>query len=46
MALLPILTHPNERLHIVAKPLAEVDDRIRTVVADMAETMNAPKGIG
>ncbi len=46
MALLPILTHPNERLHIVAKPVAEVDDRIRTLVADMAETMYAAKGIG
>ena len=46
MALLPILTHPNERLHIVAKPIAEVDDRIRTLVADMAETMYAAKGIG
>lgn len=46
MALLPILTHPNERLHIVAKPVAEVDDRIRTLVANMAETMYAAKGIG
>ena len=46
MALLPILTHPNERLHIVAKPVAEVNDRIRTLVADMAETMYAAKGIG
>lgn len=46
MALLPILTHPNERLHIVAKPVAEVDDRIRTLVADMIETMYAAKGIG
>ena len=46
MALLPIPTHPNERLHIVAKPVAEVDDRIRTLVADMIETMYAAKGIG
>ena len=46
MALLPILTHPNERLHIVAKPVAEVDDRIRTLVANMIETMYAAKGIG
>ena len=46
MALLPILTHPNERLHIVAKSVAEVDDRIRTLVADMIETMYAAKGIG
>ena len=46
MALLPILTHPNERLHIVAQPVAQVDERIRTLVQDMAETMYASKGIG
>ncbi|MDK4625087.1 peptide deformylase [Kingella kingae] len=46
MALLPILTHPNERLHIVAQPVAQVDDRIRTLVQDMAETMYAARGIG
>lgn len=46
MALLPILTHPNERLHIVAKPVEKVDERIQKIVADMAETMYAAKGIG
>lgn len=46
MALLPILTHPNERLHIVAQPVAQVDERIRTLVADMLETMYAARGIG
>lgn len=46
MALLPILTHPNERLHIVAQPVAAVDDRIRTLIDDMAETMYAARGIG
>lgn len=46
MALLPILTHPNERLHIVAQPVVQVDDRIRTLVQDMAETMYAARGIG
>ena len=40
------LTHPNERLHIVAQPVAQVDDRIRTLVQDMAETMYAARGIG
>ena len=30
----------------MAKPVAEVDDRIRTLVADMIETMYAAKGIG
>lgn len=46
MALLPILTHPNERLHIVAQPVAQVDDRIRQLIKDMAETMYQSHGIG
>lgn len=46
MALLPILTHPNERLHIVAQPVAQVDDRVRQIVADMTETMYHARGIG
>lgn len=46
MALLPILTHPNERLHIVAKPVAQVDERIRQLVKDMTETMYEAHGIG
>ena len=46
MALLPILHYPDERLHIKAKPVAEVDERIRTLVADMAETMYEAPGIG
>lgn len=46
MALLNILHYPDERLHTVAKPVAEVDDRIRQLVADMAETMYEARGIG
>ncbi|MDK4680463.1 peptide deformylase [Kingella negevensis] len=46
MALLPILTHPNERLHIVAKPVEKIDERIRQLVSDMAETMYESRGIG
>ena len=46
MALLPILCYPDPRLHTVAKPVAAVDDRIRTLVADMTETMYDAKGIG
>lgn len=46
MALLNILHYPDQRLHTVAKPVAEVDERIRTLVADMAETMYAANGIG
>jgi len=46
MALLPILRYPDERLHIVAKPVEVVDDEIRKLVRDMAETMYAAPGIG
>jgi peptide deformylase len=46
MALLSILNYPDKRLNKVAKPVATVDDRIRKLVADMAETMYAAPGIG
>ena len=46
MALLTILQYPDPRLHKVAKPVAEVDDRIRQLVKDMAETMYDAPGIG
>ncbi len=46
MALLNILHYPDRRLHTVAKPVAQVDDRIRQLVRDMAETMYAAPGIG
>jgi len=46
MALLPILCYPDLRLHRVAAPVRAVDDRIRTLVDDMLETMYAAKGIG
>ena len=37
MALLNILKYPDERLHKIAKPVAQVDDDIRTLVTDMYE---------
>jgi peptide deformylase len=46
MALLNILQFPDPRLYKKAKPVAVVDDRIRTLVRDMAETMYAAPGIG
>lgn len=46
MALLPILKYPDPRLHKVAAPVAQVDDRIRQLVRDMAETMYAAPGVG
>lgn len=46
MALLPILHYPDSRLHKKAKPVAVVDDRIRKIVRDMAETMYDAPGVG
>ena len=46
MALLPILQYPDPRLHKVAAPVARVDDKIRKLIKDMAETMYAAPGIG
>jgi len=46
MALLDILHYPDPRLHIVAKPVQAVDDRIRQLVKDMAQTMYEAPGIG
>jgi peptide deformylase len=46
MPLLPIIHYPDERLHTRAKAVELVDDSIRRLVADMAETMYAAPGIG
>ena len=46
MALLPILCFPDPKLHKVARPVAAVDARIKTLIADMLETMYEAKGIG
>jgi peptide deformylase len=46
MAILPILLYPNERLHRVAKPVLAVNDKIRQLINDMADTMYSAPGIG
>ncbi len=46
MALLPILCFPDPKLHTVAKPVQQVDARIKALIADMLETMYEAKGIG
>lgn len=46
MAVLPILRYPDPRLHRVAEPVKLVDDAIRALIADMAETMYEAPGIG
>ena len=46
MALLEILKYPDPRLRTVAKPVAAVDDEMRTLIDSMLETMYAAPGIG
>jgi len=46
MAILPILIYPDPRLHKKAQPVAHVDDSVRRLAADMAETMYAAPGVG
>jgi len=46
MALLPLLHYPDPRLHKVAAPVKQVDETIRKLIDDMAETMYAAPGIG
>jgi len=46
MPKLDILRFPDPKLQTVAKPVAEVDTRIRTLTADMLETMYDANGIG
>lgn len=46
MSLLPILRFPDPRLRTVAARVEEIDDGIRRLARDMAETMYEAPGIG
>ena len=46
MSLLPILRYPDPKLSMAAEKVGSVDDDIRRLAADMAETMYAAPGIG
>jgi peptide deformylase len=46
MAIRPIIEAPDPRLRVVSKPVDAIDDDLRTLVADMFETMYAAPGIG
>jgi len=46
MAILPILCYPDPRLHKVAQPVQNVDDRVRALLDDMVATMYDANGIG
>lgn len=46
MALLSILRYPDPRLHKIAKPVTSFDERLKKLVADMADTMYDAPGVG
>ena len=46
MAILKILEFPDPRLRTFAKPVAEVDETIKRLIADMFDTMKDAQGIG
>jgi peptide deformylase len=46
MAILPIITAPDPRLKVRAKPVKSVGERERRLIADMLETMYQAPGIG
>jgi peptide deformylase len=46
MALLHVLKYPDPRLHKVAAKVERVDDEVRQLIKDMAETMYDAPGIG
>ena len=46
MALLPILRYPDPRLNQRAAKVIRVDEQIRKLIKDMADTMYAAPGIG
>jgi peptide deformylase len=46
MALLPVLIAPDPRLKLKARPVAQVDAKVRRLMDDMLETMYVAPGIG
>jgi len=46
MADLDILIFPDDRLRNIAKPVVDIDDKMRSLISNMFETMYAAPGIG
>jgi peptide deformylase len=46
MALLPILSYPDPRLHTVARPISDIGEHHQLLIQNMFETMYDSKGIG
>ena len=45
MAILPIIHYPDARLHKIAAPVTVVDEGIRKLAKDMAQTMYSAPGV-
>jgi len=46
MAILPIIHYPDPRLHKIAAPVTAVDENVRKLARDMAQTMYSAPGVG
>ena len=46
MAILPIIHYPDSRLHKIAAPVTVVDESVRKLVRDLADTMYSAPGVG
>jgi peptide deformylase len=46
MAILPIIHYPDPRLHKIAVPVTVVDESIRKLARDMADTIYSAPGVG
>jgi len=46
MAILPIIVAPDERLKTQSQPVAAIDAELKTLIADMFDTMYHERGIG
>ena len=46
MAVLEVLTYPDKFLKTRAVPVEEIDDSVRKLVSDMADTMYEAPGVG
>ena len=46
MSILNIIRYPDPRLHKIAKPVTIFDAKLKTLIADMAETMYDAPGVG
>ncbi len=46
MAIRPIIFLPDKQLRLVSEPVQKIDEEVRTLVADMFETMYDAPGVG